>query len=114
MTSFSSWSYTTTLTIWPITVNKYSEAIVGDPYTLLGSWISDGRVLRGDDATEFVSKSRFFFEATPDQAPRKQWLIAVGEFTGEPPETAEKIRMVTSYDNTTFGTDEPPDYMAAT
>lgn len=114
MTSFSSWSYTNALTIWPVTVTKYSETVVGVPYTLQGSWISDGRVLRGDDATEFVSRSRFFFEATADQVPRRQWLIAVGEYTGEPPETAERIRMVTVYDNTTFGQDEPPDYIVAT
>ncbi len=112
MGSFSSWSYTSTLTIWPVTLDEFSQPLVGEPYSVRGTWVRGGPAMRDDDGIEFVPAGRFWFES--DRSPSRQWYITDGEFTGNPPDGAELIRVVTAYDISQFEAGSLTDYMAAT
>lgn len=102
MGTFSSWSYTSKLTFWPVTTDKYGQNVAGAPYTLNGTHQVGGPAFRRNDQIEFVPTSTYYCEGTADQQPQRQWYVAVGEFTGSPPEDAELIERVQAHDNTQF------------
>ena len=115
MSTFSSWSYTSDITIWPVTLDEYAQPQVGTSYVIKGTWLVGGPAQRDDDGIEFVPMETFWFESTDEAAPKRQWYIAKGNHQGTPSSaSAELIRRVAAYDDTTFGADGPPDRVAYT
>lgn len=115
MGSFSSWSYTSRLTIWPVTFDEYNQIITGDAYSVDGAWIGGGDAVRGDDDIEFIPKATFFFELGDDQpTPERQWYIDRGEHTGERTDDAEPIKIIYEYDISQFEKGSLRDFKAIT
>ena len=115
MGKFSNWSYTTTLTIWPITVDQYNQPSSGDPYHVRGTFQTGGKAARDDSNIEFIPKGTFWFELGAGQSvPQRQWLIDVGEHTGERTSNAEPIRVIEAYDISQFEAGSLQDYKALT
>lgn len=102
------------MTFWPVTLDEFAQPMVGNPYTLNGTWVVGGPAQRDDDGIEFIPRARFWFEGTRLQEPKRQWYIAVGEHTGNPPDSAELIRTITAYDISQFESGSLTDYAAAT
>lgn len=98
--SLSSWSYTADLTFWSVAMDDHSQPT----YTLAGSakgtWASGGETQTSDSGEQFVPQSTFWTTAIE---PGRGWKVAVGEFTGAPPASAEIIRKVGSFDDSVFG-----------
>ena len=115
MGRFSTWSYTSTLTIWPVTTDAFNQPAPGEPYQLRGTWKTGGRAQRDDDNIEFIPSATFWFEIGEGvTVPVRQWLIAEGNHTGEPPDTAEPIRKIEAFDNSQFEAGSATDYRAYT
>lgn len=114
MSSFSAWSYTSDLTFWPVTFDKFSQPVAGAPVVIKGTWVEGGRAAQDDAGVEFMPQCRYYFESTPAAAPRRTWRVLRGIHVGAPPVEAETIRTVRSFDDTTFGDDSPPDYEVLT
>ena len=114
MGSMSSWSYTSRLTFWPVTLDEFAQPVVGTPYTLDGTWKIGGRAQRDPDGIEFVPNATFWFEGTEAQKPLIQWYVAVGEHTGDPTDDAELIRKPAAYDVSQFEDGSLVDYVVFT
>lgn len=114
MGSFSSWSYSQRLTLWPVTTDDLSQPVTGTPYTVNGSFRGGGRASRDDAGNEFIPSATFWFEGTDAQAPYIQWYIARGEHTGNPPDDAELIRQVVPYEIELFQAGSLRDYEVRT
>lgn len=102
MGNFSSWSYTSKITFWPVTLDQFSQPQTGEPYTVNGTWTVGGKAQRDPDGVEFVPGATIYFESTDAQAPKIQWQVAAGEHTGNPPQEAELVRQVRAYDVSQF------------
>lgn len=112
MGAFSSFSYTSTLTLWPVTLDDMSQPEKGEPFTVRGTWRQGGPAIRNADSIEFQPNATFWFEST--RKPERQWYILEGEHTGNPPEGAELIEHVTGYDVSLFESGSLTDYMVVT
>ncbi len=115
MGSFSAWSYSSRLTIWPITYDQFAQPQAGEPYRVNGSFQAGGTAARDDDNIEFIPNATFWFELGAGQpAPQRQWHIAVGEHDSDRPTSAEPIRVVQTYDISQFEAGSLPDYKVMT
>lgn len=120
MSTLAAWSYTQSLTIWPLTgENKFGVPTYGTPYIITGTWKEGGGVQTAQSGEEFVATSKYFFEMTRDNAllPELDDYIAIGDLTAEadPIEAgAEKIKKVGSWDMKMFGASEIPDQVIMT
>lgn len=111
MSSFSRWSYTADLTFWPVTYDKSGQPTTGTPQVFKGSWKQGGNSATDVDGVEFVPRSTYWLESEPASVPQRQWRVLPGVYVGAAPPEAEIVRLVRSYDDTTFGSnDGPPDY----
>lgn len=54
MSTIAAWSYTSTLTIWPVTMSNIGGQSFGTPYTIKGSWESGGDTQTNADGDQFV------------------------------------------------------------
>lgn len=118
MSSIARWSYTSTLTIWPVTTSEFGGASYGTPYTLAGSWETGGEVQTSDSGDQFTPKSTYYFEAEDGSAliPERLWFIARGDQTASatPTADAERIQKVGGWDMSAFGATEIPDWVIYT
>ena len=115
MGEFSSWSYTSRLTIWPVTVDEFNQPSFGTPYSVNGTFMTGGSAARDDDNIEFVPKATFWFELGSGQTvPVRQWYIATGEHTGSPTDDAEPIRVIQEFDISQFEARSLTDYKVLT
>lgn len=120
MSSLAAWSYKATLTVWPnASFDEYGQPTFGTPYTIVGSWSFGGDVQTDDSGSEFVSRSKYYFEL-PDGSsllPKRDGYIIRGDLTATPsPITAgaEQIKKVTGWDMKMFGSTEIPDWLVVT
>lgn len=118
MSSIAHWSYTSVLTIWPVTVSEFGGAAYGTPYTLAGCWEAGGEVQTTDAGDQFTPKSTYYFEAEDGSAliPERQWFIVRGDHTASatPIASSERIQKVGGWDMSMFGADEIPDWVIYT
>lgn len=114
MGQYSSWSYTSTLTFWPVTTDKYGQDVAGQPYSLRGTHTVGGPAIRSGTQIEFVPNSTYYCEGEASQQPQRQWYVAVGEFTGTPPDDAEIIEKVQAYDVSQFESGSLVDFVVMT
>lgn len=118
MSSLARWTYTSMLTIWPVTYDDFSQLIYGTPYTIMGSWIVGGEVQSTADGTQFTPSSTYGFEADDGSPliPKQNDFILRGDQTAyeDPTEiNAERIKKVGGFDMTAFG-NEIPDWVIYT
>lgn len=120
MSSIARWSYTATLTIWPVgSTDAYSQPTFGTPYTLTGSWSVGGDTQTDASGAQFVATSKYYFELAEDseQMPARGGYILKGDHTATAnPITAgaEQIKKVEGYDMGMFGAGEIPDWVVYT
>lgn len=115
MSSLGRWTYTSTLTIWPVTFDDYSQVVYGTPYTIDGSWMQGGEMQSNSDGTQFVPTSTYYFEALDGatEIPKPEAYILRGDNTATVDPTtigAEKIKKVGGWDMSPFG-NEIPDWV---
>ncbi len=111
MGRFSAWSYTSRLTIWPVTFDAFGQPVTGTPYHVNGTFQTGGTAARDDDNIEFIPNATFWFELDAGQpVPQRQWYIVVGEHDNDRPASAEPIRVVQTYDISQFEAGSLPDY----
>ncbi len=119
MSSIAHWSYTATLTVWPLSsTDDYGQPTFGSPYTLTGSWEVGGDTQTDETGSEFVATSKYYFELESDGAlPKRGGYILKGDHTAQAnPITAkaEQIKKVGGWDAGMFGADEIPDFVIYT
>ncbi len=114
MGTFSSSLYGQRITLWPTTTDEFHQPQVGTPFSVNGSFRGGGRASRDDAGNEFVPNATFWYEGTDDQAPGVQWYVARGEHAGNPPPSAELVRVAISYEIELFQAGSLRDYEVRT
>lgn len=109
MSAFSSWSYTSDVTFWAVTVDAYAQPSYGTPVVMKCDWAKGGRATEDATGVQFVPASVICLESDPDDAPELKWKCAIGSFAGSPPSNAETVRRVDTFNVDTFN-DGLPDY----
>ena len=109
MTYASAWDYTDTVTVWPVTIDKYSQETPGTAVVHRCSWRQGGRLMRDDAGAEFITAVSVYLEAATEDAPRVGWFMAIGTHASKPSD-AVKIRSVQGFNNNTFA-DGLPDWV---
>ena len=97
--TFSTWSYTTDLTAWPVTYDAYGQPVYGNPVSFKGTFGQSSDTKLDDAKEEFVPNSTYWTRYPVITG----WVIAVGTFTGNPPAEAEKIRKIERFDSSMHG-----------
>lgn len=118
MSSLGRWTYTSTLTIWPVASrDEYGQPVQGEPYTISGSWENGGSSQKDADGIEFIPESTYYFEAADgsDLIPSVGASIKRGDNTAlpNPPSDAQEIKKVGGWDMSPFG-NELPDWVIYT
>lgn len=118
MSRLARWSYTQTLTVWPISAhNEFGAPSFGTPYVLNGTWALGGDIQRDANGTEFVPASRYWFEAADGSAtiPKRESYIKRGNHIAQasPPNDAERIRKIDGWDVAMLH-DDTPDWVLYT
>ncbi|PHS13474.1 MAG: hypothetical protein COA78_06975 [Blastopirellula sp.] len=120
MSTLASWTYLTTLTIWPVSgTDEFSQIIVGAPYSILGTWEEGGEIGISQGGEEFTSSSKYYFQQARGSAnfPKEGDYIAIGNLKAnlDPISAgAEKIQKVGGWDMAAFGSEELPDWKIMT
>jgi hypothetical protein len=99
--TLSGWSYKTPLTAWPVTYDQYSQPTPGAAVNFMGTYAAGGEQQRDDSGVEFVPASTYWMPASV--ALKRDWLIARGTLSGQPPLDAERIRKVAQWDDAALG-----------
>jgi len=118
MSSLANWSYTNIATIWPKTLDQFSQPTYGTPYTIACTWEDTGQTQTDEDGREFVPSATYWFEAEYGSSPipGRGDYIAKFDRTGiaNPLDAGgQMIRQVTSWDMSPFG-NETPDWAVYT
>lgn len=114
MSSVARWSYKNTATVKPfVSMDDWTGATVyGPEYTIACTWTADSEQVRetggqsGARGAEFVSKHTIF---TEDRRPKYLDLIMFDGSDGW-----EEIRAVTSWDMSSLGEPDSPDFKLVT
>lgn len=119
MSSLANWSYVYALTIWKVTIDDYQQTTFGEPYKIMGDWMAGGDTAIDARGTEFVSVSKYHFEAADGSplTPSQGDYILRGDHTSvNDPTTlnAEIIRKVEGWGMDMFGVGELPDWRILT
>lgn len=113
MSVFSGWSHTARATFWPVTLDEYQQPTYGTAVVYDCSYQIGGRLSNDQTGAEFMPSTSIWIEAELVDAPKYGWVCAVGEYSGSPPAGAETVRLVRTWDDTTFGR-TTPDVMVLT
>ena len=99
--TLSEWAYATPMTAWPVTYDQFSQPSYGAPVHFKGTYAAGGEQQRDDAGVEFVPAATYWAAASVGL--RRDWVIALGTLTGQPPATAERIRKVAEWDDAALG-----------
>ena len=97
--TFSTWSYTSALTVWPVTNDAYGQPTFGPPQRFKGTFGQTSESKIDEQGVEFVPASVYWTR----YAVQKGWYIARGTHIGNPPPDAEIIRKIVQHDSSMHG-----------
>ena len=103
MSLAAKWTYINPATIWPTTVSEFGGVSYGSPYLIYCDYEIGGEMAISDAGDQFGSKSKYYFQAYPDDPiiPQMNWMVALGDHTASslPVESAERIQRVGGWGN---------------
>ena len=119
MSSAGNWTYIYPVTIWPVTIDEFSQPVFGTPYAIKADWMQGGEAQASSNGEQFIPSCTFYFEAADgsELIPKPHDYILRGDQTAiSDPTTinAERIKKVGGWPAEAFGAGELPDWVIYT
>jgi hypothetical protein len=103
MSSFSSWNYTAKATFWAPVRDAFDQPTSWVRHVFDCTFKAGGFLMLGAGTEQFLPKTFVYLEASDEDVPKIGWKMKPGLSTASaPPDDAEVVRIVRTFDPSTF------------